>query len=323
MQDRINNTIRILAGRGYQLASTRLEKRRVKCLNIINLIMIPWLLSAGAVRLAAGQPILSLLDWGLTLFYIGTYFWHGINLKHPRILVILMSQLAVAVHVAMALSANSSPQPHLKISVVVLSFLILIFFEGALLYLLFFLNAAFFYVPYLLTDQADTISILHGTYLFLGPFFVVKSFFSDVHLYEKELANRKGNGRFPNSETKIATKHPIGHSPRDEKFLEDLSETVFKNIDNNKFSVTQLARELGMSRSQLYRKVYALTGKSISQFIKTKRLNYAYQLLESNDGTVSEIAYKSGFSSPNYFNKCFKKKYKINPGGVKTANICH
>lgn len=103
----------------------------------------------------------------------------------------------------------------------------------------------------------------------------------------------------------------------EEKFIKNVTEVIFDNIDNTDFSVEKLAKETGVSRSQLYRKINALTGLSINQFIRRKRLIYAYQLLEQNTGTVSEIAFKSGFSSPNYFSKCFREVYHVSPGEVR------
>ena len=83
------------------------------------------------------------------------------------------------------------------------------------------------------------------------------------------------------------------------------------------FSVEQLGEEVGMSRSQILRKLQGLTGLSASQFIRNFRLQRAVELLEKDAGTVSEIAYKVGFGSPAYFVKCFREQYGYPPGEFK------
>ena len=89
------------------------------------------------------------------------------------------------------------------------------------------------------------------------------------------------------------------------------------HIRTENFSVADLAREAGLSRSMLHRKLIRLTGKSATDLITEIRLTKAYELLENDTGTVSEIAYRVGYSSPSYFNKVFKKTYKVSAGDVR------
>ena len=92
-----------------------------------------------------------------------------------------------------------------------------------------------------------------------------------------------------------------------------------KNIDlaNPNLGVEQLAEELFLSRSKLYRKIKALTGDTATEFIRKIRLEKAKELLEKTDLTVSEIGYKVGFSSPSYFTKCFKNQFGRIPKEVR------
>ena len=105
-----------------------------------------------------------------------------------------------------------------------------------------------------------------------------------------------------------------GPISKDEQLLQKLRQIVLNNIQNEQFGVEELARSYGISRSQLHRKLKKIKGKSISQFIKEIRLNEALILLQQDVGTASEIAYLVGFSSPNYFNTCFKKYFGYTPG---------
>ena len=103
----------------------------------------------------------------------------------------------------------------------------------------------------------------------------------------------------------------------EEKFLIKVREVVQEHLDDEHFSVEELSRKVGMSRAQIHRKLSALTSKSASRFVRSYRLQHAMQLLESHSGTVSEIAYKVGFSSPAYFTKCFSEEYGISPSQVR------
>jgi signal transduction histidine kinase/AraC-like DNA-binding protein len=96
-------------------------------------------------------------------------------------------------------------------------------------------------------------------------------------------------------------------------FIGKLNEIIQNNIDNEDFSVENLADRLGMSRSQLYRKVKAILGMSISEYIIQFRLEIAKNMLSTSTLSISEIGYKSGFSSPNYFSTAFKKQYGSSP----------
>ena len=87
---------------------------------------------------------------------------------------------------------------------------------------------------------------------------------------------------------------------------------IEKNIDNDELDTALLSKRLRLSNSQLYRKIKALTGNSISEFIRTTRLAKAKQLLKAKHGNVSEIAYQVGMQ-PGYFTKTFKKLYGIKP----------
>lgn len=110
----------------------------------------------------------------------------------------------------------------------------------------------------------------------------------------------------------------VAHEPSmEEKFLMRVKNAVDQHLDDELFSVEELSKEVGMSRAQLHRKLIALTGKSASRFVRNYRLEHAYQLLQNKVGTVSEIAYRVGYSSPAYFTKCFTEDFGISPSQVK------
>ena len=89
---------------------------------------------------------------------------------------------------------------------------------------------------------------------------------------------------------------------------------VEANISNESFNIETMAREIGMSRPNLNRKLRALINQSTNQFIQSVRLQRAADLLRQKAGTVSEIAFRTGFSSTAYFVKCFKDQFGETPG---------
>lgn len=102
-------------------------------------------------------------------------------------------------------------------------------------------------------------------------------------------------------------------TPYDEKFLKKAMAFIENNLLNPEFHNECLEKELGMSHSTLYRKLKALTGLSIHEFIRSIRLKRAAQLLESGSITVSEAAYQTGFSEMKYFRLYFKNQFGCLP----------
>ncbi len=103
---------------------------------------------------------------------------------------------------------------------------------------------------------------------------------------------------------------------RENDFLTQCTEIIEENISNKQFGVSELAQEVGMSRSNLLRKIKTLTNLSVSQFIRQVRLQHAIEMLKQGSFTVSEVSYKVGFSSTSYFIKCFHDHYGFPPGEV-------
>ncbi len=103
----------------------------------------------------------------------------------------------------------------------------------------------------------------------------------------------------------------------DQAFIEKLTEIILSNLDNERFGVEELSREMGMSHTTIHRKLRSYTHLSISQFIREVRLQKAHEMLVQNLGNVSEISYRVGFGSPTYFNKCFHEYYGYPPGEAK------
>lgn len=104
---------------------------------------------------------------------------------------------------------------------------------------------------------------------------------------------------------------------QDQTFVTRLREVIRDNMGDSDFSVERIGEEIGLSRVQLYRKVKALTGQTPVELLRKARLERGRRLIEKTEKSVSEIAYEVGFTSPSYFNKCFKDEFGISPGVMR------
>lgn len=106
----------------------------------------------------------------------------------------------------------------------------------------------------------------------------------------------------------------------DSAFIDKAQQFVLKNIDNSDYSVNDFASDMGMGRSAFFSKIKGVTGQTPNDFTLSIKLKRAVSLMYENPTiTVSEVAYKSGFSSQQYFNTCFKKHYGM-PAGQYLQN---
>lgn len=119
-------------------------------------------------------------------------------------------------------------------------------------------------------------------------------------------AENSGNGSpAPVSET-------AGLNRLDAEFLTKMNTIISESIANEDLSIDLIAEKLNLSRSSFYRKITAVTGMSPSDYLKNFRLNHAASLL-SDGCRVTEVAYRSGFTSSSYFAKCFREKFGVLP----------
>lgn len=99
----------------------------------------------------------------------------------------------------------------------------------------------------------------------------------------------------------------------DERFMTRINEIIQNNFSNQDLDIDFIASELGMSRTNLYRKVKSLTNLSTIDLIINIRLLAAKRMLIESDLSIAETAYETGFNSPAYFTTSFKKQYSITP----------
>ena len=117
---------------------------------------------------------------------------------------------------------------------------------------------------------------------------------------------------FSNKEVNVEPKK-ITVTSIDQKFLEDVLSLLEERYSSSEFGVPQMQKALAMSKTQLHRKLKALTNEAPGELLRNFRLKRAAQLLTQNADSVTQIAYKVGFNNLSYFAKCFKELYGVSP----------
>ena len=169
----------------------------------------------------------------------------------------------------------------------------------------------------LLTARADEDSRISG--LKRGADAYLSKPFNEEELeirIEKLLDNRRLLRQRYGSLENLPPSNDVAIQQEDE-FVVVLKQTVLDNIDDENYGIPEICRDMALSRSQLHRKLKALTDKSTSHFIRSIRLQKAKELLLSTDLNVSEVAYEVGFRNPRYFSTTFSEEFGISPNEVK------
>ena len=118
----------------------------------------------------------------------------------------------------------------------------------------------------------------------------------------------------------IANPAEVSELSADDKFLAKATAVVERNLANEDFSVDAFAKEMCTSSSMLYRRIKFLTNSSPNEFIRRIRMKRAAQLLKIHACSVSEVAFRVGFSDTRYFSTCFKKEFGRTPTAWQQEN---
>ena len=175
-------------------------------------------------------------------------------------------------------------------------------------------NVATNHIPVILLtayalDEQKQVGFESGADAYIAKPFNIKLLKTRVRkLIENRKKIRESFSNFLLNETKQETLGKV-----EQQFITDFTHYVENSIANPELNIDEIADALGLSRSNLYRKIKSLTDYSPNELIRTIRVKYAKQLLNSKAKSISEVAYEVGFSSPSYFAKCFKDFYNESP----------
>lgn len=155
------------------------------------------------------------------------------------------------------------------------------------------------------SDLHELDGLKNGADIYLTkPFSVEK-----LHLVTQNLITLHENMRAKFSQQFSLEPSEVEVESSDGEFLNKVLQLIEDNISNSDFTVNVFATEIGMSAPVLYKKINALTGMTVNNFIKSIRLKRALQLFQQNAGNISEVAYMVGFNDAKYFSKEFKKQF--------------
>jgi len=105
----------------------------------------------------------------------------------------------------------------------------------------------------------------------------------------------------------------VSRHPKDAVFLQKVNFLILTNIDRDGFNSNYLSKALGMSRTQLYRKLHPIIRQAPGVYIQTMRIQKAKELLETTDMRIGEVAFNTGFQTPSHFTRVFTKHYGVRP----------
>ena len=128
-----------------------------------------------------------------------------------------------------------------------------------------------------------------------------------LHHLRKQLIEKFTSDDTPKIDQPIETLSP------NETFHQKIKKAILEDITNSNLNISVLCETTGLGRTQVYRKIKALTGLTPTQFIRSVRLHQAKKLLKTGDYNVSEVAYEVGFNDPNYFSRVFLQEFGKNP----------
>jgi AraC-like DNA-binding protein len=172
------------------------------------------------------------------------------------------------------------------------------------------------YIPIiLLTSKSEYTDRIEGLEMgvdgYLSKPFVVDELDAMIlNLIENRLLLK---GKFSGKQDQDENIKPIEVEANDEVLMKKIMRVINDNIDDPDLNVEKLAKEVGISRVQLHRKMKQLTGISTGDFIRNIRLKQAATLLRENKINISQVAYAVGFASHTHFSAAFKKFYGVTP----------
>jgi signal transduction histidine kinase/ligand-binding sensor domain-containing protein/DNA-binding response OmpR family regulator len=170
------------------------------------------------------------------------------------------------------------------------------------------------HIPFILLTAKATIEdqikgIRTGADLYVAKPFNIQ--FLIAHIQQIIASRKKLYSRFSQDVYLIPGK--AATNALDQEFLQKAIDYIVANLQESQLSVDSIADLFNLSRMQVYRKIKALTGKSVVEFIKMVRMKQAIKLMDSHKLTLSEIAFEVGFNSASYFTRCFKEEFGKTP----------
>lgn len=172
----------------------------------------------------------------------------------------------------------------------------------------------------LLTAKASTEDKLEGLELGADDYIVKPFNNEELKLRVKNLVKSREQLRRKFTSEMILKPASVVVPSAQVQFIERLKKIIEENLEEESFGVDPLSEKMSMSRSQLHRKLKAITNQTTTEFIRNFRLQRAAQLIMQDAGSMAEIAYKVGFNSQAYFNKSFQELFGCSPTEYRNSS---
>ena len=167
----------------------------------------------------------------------------------------------------------------------------------------------------MLTSKADVGNRLEGLERGADAFLAKPFDMKELHLTIQNLISGRQHlkGKFSGAQQQADKLEQPEVKGNDEQLMERIMKSVNKNLADSDFNVEMLCREVGISRTQLHRKMKEMTGLSTSEFIRNIRLEQAARLLKEQKINITQVAYTVGFSNLAHFSTIFRKHFGVAP----------
>lgn len=174
------------------------------------------------------------------------------------------------------------------------------------------------HIPVIILTARTSDEVMLSGYEAGADAYLSKPFNFDILLAKiRNLIKRQEERRAKFSHTIEIKADDLATTPIDEKLLNDTIKAIEANISNTEYSIDDLCTEVGLGRTNLYKKIQTITGMTPASFIRSIRLKKAAVMLKSTDMNISEIADRVGFGNIKYFNKHFKDEFGMTPTQFK------
>jgi signal transduction histidine kinase/DNA-binding response OmpR family regulator/streptogramin lyase len=169
------------------------------------------------------------------------------------------------------------------------------------------------HIPFImLTAKVGEDNVVEG-YEFGADFYIKKPFNAAILVQQvKNILNTQENQRKFFRENTDSALNSSKVNIRDKKLLESINEKILEHLSEENYSIENLTKDLSVSRTLLHTKLKSLVGLSATEYINRVKLKEGLRLLEEGNN-ISEVSYITGFASPSYFSRCFKKVYGRSP----------
>ncbi|MBK7629189.1 MAG: response regulator [Ignavibacteriales bacterium] len=172
----------------------------------------------------------------------------------------------------------------------------------------------------LLTAKATQQSKIEGLETGADVYLTKPFNFTELSICIKNLITQRKHLREKFGKEILITPESLSTNSMDKELVKKIIDTIEKNLMNESFTSDNLAHELFVSRSQLNRKLQAITNLGPGEFIRTYKLKRAAQMIVENKLSITQIAYEVGFGSPAQFTRAFQKHFSCLPSEFRQSN---